>query len=223
MKIKGLTIIAIISLLIVIWINLIDFKFVELIEGKGKTFEAIVENLCLSFIAGYMFYFLNVYLVERKEKKDILPFVARNVMLLLVNNSSIISCLKGNSKVDLKKYPTKEEFKVLLEKVNPKENIPFFYINKNWFYLFQNRQKSTNKYIDKILQSGKYIDEDLRRILLEIQSSLYLQEDYAFNSENFSKSNLSEYSLVFENYFDLINSLSKYYYKNLKHYSPYNE
>ena len=221
MKIKGLTIILIICLLIVIWISFIEFKFTELIDGKGKTFEDIIENLCLSYIAGYMFYFLNVYLVERKEKKAILPFVARNVMLLLVNNSSIISCLRGNSKIDLKNFPTKEEFKTLLEKVNPKDNVPFFYIQKNWFYLFQNRQKSTNDYIDKILLSGKYIDEDLRRILLEIQSSLYLKEDYAFNSESYSKTNLSEYSIVFKNYFDLIESLSKYYYKNLKQYSPY--
>ena len=60
MKIKGLSIIAILSLLIVIWINFIEFKFEELIPDKGAKFESLIENLCMSFIAGYMFYALNV-------------------------------------------------------------------------------------------------------------------------------------------------------------------
>ncbi|MCB0606019.1 MAG: hypothetical protein KDC25_14210, partial [Saprospiraceae bacterium] len=72
--------------------------------------------------------------------------------------------------------------------------------------------------INRIFLSGKHVDEELRRILLEINYSLYLKDDYAFNSENFEKNTLEDYHLVFANYFDLIRELKNYYDKHLKTY-----
>lgn len=218
MKIKGLTIITIISIGIVYWINFMSFKFDELIIGKAEKFESLIENLCMSYLAGYIFYFLNIYLVERKEKQLILPFVSRNVINLIVNNYSIICCLRNNQKMDFDNFPSKKEFNELLEKVNPKNKVPFYYKNENWIYLFKKRQDSTLNQINRIFLSGKHIDEELRKILLEIQFSLYLQDNYAFNSHDFKDENLSKYSLVFYNYFQLIKDLNNYYVKNLKTY-----
>jgi hypothetical protein len=93
-----------------------------------------------------------------------------------------------------------------------------FFKDKSWFYLFQNRRDSTLKYIDKIFASGKHVDEKLRVILLKMQSSLYLRENYAFNSYNYEKNNLADYSTVFYNYFELIQELKNLYDKNLKKY-----
>jgi hypothetical protein len=216
MKIKGLSIIALISLLIVVWINFIDFKFQTTLNAVKV--EKLIENLCMSYFAGYIFFFLNNYLVEREEKRHIMPFIARNVIGMIVNNYSVINCLKGNMSVNLNDYPNKEEFKILLAKANPKDKIPFFFKNQNWFFLFDNRRKSTISSIDRILISGKYVDEELRAIVLKMSNSLYLKDDYAFNSIDYEKQNLSEYSNVFHNYFTLINQLNKYYNKNLKKY-----
>jgi hypothetical protein len=72
--------------------------------------------------------------------------------------------------------------------------------------------------INRIFLSGKHVDEELRRILLEINYSLYLKEDYAFNSGNIDKTTLEDYYLVFSNYFDLIKELKKYYDMHLKEY-----
>jgi hypothetical protein len=218
MKIKGLTIIAIISLGTVYWINFINFKFEELIVGKSEKFESLIENLCMSYLAGYMFYFLNIYLVERKEKQLILPFVSRNVINLIVNNYSIICCLRNNQKIDLNNFPSKSEFNNLLEKVNTHDKVPFYYKDENWIFLFKKRQDSTLNQINRIFLSGKHIDEELRKILLEMQFSLYLQDNYAFNSDDFKDKNLSKYSLVFYNHFKLIEKLNTYYEKNLKTY-----
>jgi hypothetical protein len=217
MKIKGLSIIAILSLLIVIWINFIEFKFEELIPDKGAKFESLIENLCMSFIAGYMFYALNVYLVERRERKYILPFIARNVINLIVNNYSIICCIRKNQKMDFN-FPSKEELNKTLLLINPTEKIPFYYKDKDWLYLFKNRQSSTLDYINRIFLSGKYVDEELRKILLEMQFSLYLKDDYGLNSNEFKEENLSKYSLVIFNHFELLNELYKYYEQNLKQY-----
>ena len=117
MKIKGLSIFAIISFIIVLIINCTSWKLV-CNSCKADKIEAITENLCLSYIAGYIFYFLNIYLVERREKKHIMPYIARNVIGIIVNNYSIINCLKGNMKTNLKEYPSLEEWKISLSNIN---------------------------------------------------------------------------------------------------------
>ena len=218
MKIKGLTVIALICSLIVVWINFIDFKFEEVIEGSGQKIEYLIEGLCLSIISGWVFYFLNVYLVEREERKSILPFVGNKVMLIIVNNHSIINALRNKNQIGTDYYfPDKSEFEKLLSEINPKSKTPL-YQNDNWIFLFRNRRESTLNGIDKIFLAGKHIDDELRRILLEMQSSLYLKEDYAFNSEEYNEPDLKKYAYVFSSYFDLIKQLKGYYDDNLKSY-----
>ena len=151
-----------------------------------------------------IFFFLNSYLVEREEKKHIMPFIARNVIGIIVNNYSIINCLNGNMSLKLDEYPDLDEFKILLSKVNPNDKSPFFFKNQNWLFLFDNRRKSTILSIDRILISGKYVDEELRVILLKMSNSLYLRDDYAFNNIDYEKQNLSEYAKVFYDYFVLV-------------------
>ncbi len=146
--------------------------------------------------------------------------IANNVISIIVNNQSIIKALKNlpiNS--SLKDSPSQTEFKELLKVVNPKDNAPMFFKDKSWIYLFQNRRKSTLKTIDKVFSSGKHVDDNLRLILLKMQSSLYLKEDYAFNSDDYDKQSLETYNLVFYKYFTLIQELNDFYKKNLKkHY-----
>lgn len=218
MKFKTLTAIAIVCLLIVIWINFVDLKVPELIPGKGSKFEGLIEGFCRSFIAAYIFYSVNVYLKERREKKFILPLVANNVILLVVNNHTIVKCLKNDLQLSHKFYPTDEEFKELLSKVDPRETATMFSKEKNWLHLFENRRKSTLSYITKIFSSGRHIDDELRKILLEIQSSLYLSDGWAFNALTFDEKNLEKYHYVFFKYFSLIQDLSNYFDKNLKSY-----
>jgi len=201
-----------------IWINFIEFKFDEIINGTGTKFEYFIETISLSYLAAYIFYFLNIYLVGRTERKTILPFVAQNVLSIIVNNHSIINCLKNDQKLSIDYFPDKNEYKELLRQVNPKDKSPFYYKNENWIYLFKNRQETTRNLTNRILLSGKHVDEKLRKLLLEINYSFYLKDNYAFNSENFNKNNLEDYHLVFSNYFDLIQELKKYYDKNLKSY-----
>lgn len=219
MNIKGLSIIAVLCLAIVLTIDFSSFKIPELVNGTGTKFETLIYTLSISYLASYIFYFLNVYLKEKKERKSIFPLIANNVISILVNNQSIINALKQQPiNSSLKDLPTLNEFKELLKKVNPKQNAPMYYKGESWIFLFQNRRESTLKTIDKIFASGKYVDDHLRMILLKMQSSLYLRGDYAFNSDNCEKESLTEYSLVFYKYFELIQELREFYDKNLKKY-----
>jgi hypothetical protein len=219
MNIKGLSIFAVFCLVIVLIIDFSTFKIPELIEGTATRAETLIYTLCISYIASYIFYVLNVYLKEKKERDSILPLIANDVILIIVNNQSIINALKQQAiNSPLKDLPTQEEFKQLLKDVDPKKNAPKFYKDKPWTYLFQNRRESTLGKIDKIFSLGKHVDAQLRATLFKMQRSLYLREDYAFNSSSYEEDSLAEYSLVFYNYFELIHELLAFYEKNLKKY-----
>jgi hypothetical protein len=197
--------------------NFIDYKFYEIVQGTAIKSEYFMETISLSYLAAYIFYVLNIYLVE---KKAILPFVAKKVIGIIINNYSIINSITEPSKINMNIdfYPSKDDYKKLLKSINPKEKAPLFFKNKSWIFLFRNRQISTHNSIDKILLSGKHIDDQLRIILLEISSSTYLNDRCAFNSEDFNDENLEKYYLVFFKYFQLIQQLRIYYNKNLKEY-----
>jgi len=219
MKIKGLTIIAFLCFGLVIWINFIDFKFIELIEGKGTKAEYLIESFCLSFIAAYIFYFFNIYIPEKNEKKLILPFVASNVRSLVLNNYSIVRRLKPDSSANFKQSPSSEEFKALLSQDTPFNTNPMYFKVENWHTLHKRIKEETFNTIDKIFLSGKHLDDRLRRILLDVRFSLFFKDDFAFSSEDFSDKTLPNYQLVFANHFKLIDELNEYYIDNLKAYN----
>jgi hypothetical protein len=213
MKIKGLSIIALISLLIVVWINFIDFKFETSLNAVKM--ENLIENLCMSYIAGYIFFFLNSYLVEREEKKHIMPYIASNVMSLISNNHTIIHNITGVMKFDFSWWLTEQEFKEHLSKIQSQEKVKFYFPKEDWTFFLNKRNSSTIDTVDKLLLSGKYLDEELRNILFEIRGSSFLRQDCNLFSENNYK--------TWNRYFKRIEKLKPYFDKNLKEYYKYDK
>ncbi|MFD0778970.1 hypothetical protein ACFQZF_11205 [Flavobacterium myungsuense] len=82
-----------------------------------------------------------------------------------------------------------------------------FFLNK--------RNTSTIDTVDKLLLSGKYLDEELRNILFEIRGSSFLRQDCNLFSENNYK--------TWNRYFKRIEKLKPYFDKNLKEYYKYDK
>ena len=213
MKIKGLSIIALVSLLIVVWINFIDFKFETSLNAVK--IENLIENLCMSYNAGYIFFFLNSYLVEREEKKHIMPYISSNVMSLISNNHTIIHNITGVMKFDFSWWLTEQEFKEHLSKIQSQEKVKFYFPKDDWTFFLNKRNTSTIDTVDKLLLSGKYLDEELRNILFEIRGSSFLRQDCNLFSEYNYK--------TWNRYFKRIEKLKPYFDKNLKEYYKYDK
>jgi hypothetical protein len=213
MKIKGLSIIALISLLIVVWINFIDFKFETSLNAVKM--ENLIENLCMSYIAGYIFFFLNSYLVEREEKKHIMPYIASNVMSLISNNHTIIHNITGVMKFDFSWWLTEQEFKEHLSKIQSQEKVKFYFPKEDWTFFLNKRNSSTIDTVDKLWLSGKYLDEELRNILFEIRGASFLRQDCNLFSENNYK--------TWNRYFQSIQKLKPYFDRNLKGHYKYDK
>lgn len=219
MKIRGLTTIFFGALLISFWINFIDFKFHTfwIFTEKAGKLNSILDNLSLSYIAGYIFYFINVYLVERTEKKHILPYVAYKVNSILVNNYHIIRVLKQDAKLK-DYYPDREEFFELLSFENLSKIKIYNYEDKTFITYLNIRGKGTSKNIEKVLTSSKYVGDELKSILLKLSESMLLNEDYCLNTSTYDAKTFNKYNGVFNTYFNEIEVLYKYYDKNLKLY-----
>lgn len=219
MKIKGLTIIFFLSLTITVWINFVDYKFstIPFFTGKEDKLETMIDGFCLSYIAGYFFYFINVYLVERAEKRSILPYISFKINLVLGRENHLIQVLKKDIK-SKKNYPSKEEFEILLEKKNLDDLEIFNFEKYNFLEYLKYNRNSTLKNINKILKSGKYVDEELKEILFSLKESLFLKKNYAFNSLDFDLSKMKNYNNVFYKYSEDIKALQNYFDRNLKKY-----
>ncbi|MFB9079451.1 hypothetical protein ACFFLS_06155 [Flavobacterium procerum] len=219
MKIKGLTVIFVLTSIITFWINFIDFKFNAfwIFSNKADKAETVIDNLCLSYIAGYIFYFLNVYLVEKQEKKSILPYISFKTNLIISNSNHIIKVLKQD--VHLKEfYPALKEFEELLKYDNVKDLKIYNYENHNLVSFLMIRRNSTVKTINKILKSGKHVDDELKSILFSLKDSLFLKKGFAFNLPTFDIKKFPDYDLVFFKYFQDIERLDLYFHKNFKKY-----
>jgi hypothetical protein len=223
MKIKGLTLIFILTFFVTFWINFIEFKFNTfwIFTDKASKAETIIDNLCLSYIAGNIFYFINVYLVERTEKKHILPYVADKVQSIIINNTHIIWVLKQDTKIG-RYFPERTEFSQLLSFENLLKIKIYNYEKKDFITYLNIRAEGTIKNIDKILNSGKYVDDELKAILFKLKESMLLNSDYCLNSSNYDARKFNRYNGVFSSYFKEIENLSEYYDKNLKSYYKLN-
>ncbi len=176
-----------------------------------------MDNLCLSYIAGYIFYFLNVYLVEKQEKRSILPYISFKTIGIINNSNHIIKVLKQD--VHLKKfYPTEKEFEELLKYDNVKNLKIYNFEKHNLVSFLTSRRNATIKTINKILKSGKHVDDELKSILFSLKDSLFLKKGFAFNFPTFDIKKFPDYDLVFFKYFQDIERLDSYFQKNFKKY-----
>jgi len=211
MKIKALTLIFICALALTFWINFIDLKLktFSIFINKADKLNAIIDNLSLAFIGGYFFYFLNVYLVERNEKKHILPFIAEKTGRIINGNNEIIRILKQNKEIT--EYNTDvKEFKTLVTLDRIEKLIVYNFTNLTFRQYLEGNRNNTLSSINKILNSGKHVDDELRAILFHLDEAFFLQD-------NFTLDNPNSYNIFFE-YFQDIQKLNMYFNNNLKKY-----
>lgn len=219
MKIRGLTILGIISFLVVFWINFIDFKLptFSFFIGKSNKLESIIENLCLAYLGAYFFYFINIYLVERREKRKALPYISYKVKIILSANHRFCSILFQNKNVKVFEL-TREQIEKVLDKKHLKNLKIYQHENLSLIEFISKNRKSILVNISKVLESGKYVDEELKILLLEMRESLFLKENYAFNLDNIELDTLKKYHNVLYKYINQNRNLQKYFEKNLRRY-----
>lgn len=102
------------SIILVVWIDYIPYKIPSIVENSQK-FESEIYNLSLAYIASFIFYYINNYLPEKKNSKNIKRVIHNNVMFI-IERRKILNNLKNSNvnektEIDLNgKYISAEDF-----------------------------------------------------------------------------------------------------------------
>ena len=223
---KILKLVLITSILLVIWINFLQFcHFPEFVENTGEKINNILTRLSLSYICSFVFYYITIYTPE-KSNFEMLYTKVENI---IINNIGLKNDLLRSSELNIS-IESQSDFKKVLSKIyindKPKKDKPRIistggnsYVaeaekvyNDAWDVHISKINKKTLDSVLDILNSFKYMDRELKSILSKMKYSLFLKYDYKSNRSN----NLENLSLLFSSYFNLINQLSNYYNKAVK-------
>lgn len=214
-------------------IGIIDFWQVNTTEifTGGYKLGQIANNICLSYISAFIFYFFVVHLQNQKDKKNLYSYFSRYAQNIILKATDVSRDLATKSNTPLgSNYPTKEELNLICRSIDPNSDSPLFLgiqtekNHPNWIQYFANDGMQQSKYSEKILsKDNSILDSNFVRILTEIENcSLFnivniLVENMP-KGDKLAKSNLSFIEAPLFEYFELIKELELYYNKALKYY-----
>lgn len=206
------------------FIMLYDFvlsEIPEIFEGANKL-GVFFYNLSLAYIAAYIFFFLNIFIRNQKEKGEINYYIARKVSQILSVAFTIIHELEESTDIKIKnKYPNEEELKFMTGKLNITGHSRLKSIigtYATWPEYFNYHKVRTENYINKILFRMNFIDYKLVGLLSRIEdSSHFLNLEYKSVWEK-SPSDFSFMSSALFDYFILNKELEDFYNEKLRIY-----
>lgn len=231
---------AVISLIVVIWINFFQFLYISGPEWiNAENFNRLIENIAIAYITSYLFYVVVVVFKTKQDNKLILPLVADYTFVMLNNcmtfcfsmrNAAGLEYIQMETSIynrELKIYPNKEELKGICSKINPNEiiseNVGDFVMIPTFFGKMINYIHRIDHFLKIVLNQSRFLDTELLRLLTHIQTHGFHQEMISYDKSmiltaKHRKNNLKLYENSMLSYFELYIKLEKYAESNLKNY-----
>ncbi len=206
------------------FILLFDFIFLgipEIFQDANKI-GVFFYNLCFAYVAAYIFYFLNVFIRQQKEKREINHYVARKVLQILLVVFTVIQELEKASEIKINdKFPNKKELDLITKKLKINgltslKSIVGSYAT--WAEYLDYHKRRTEGYINKILIRMVYTDYKIIGLLSRIEDSRHFLDIEYIGVWKKSPDNLSFMSSSLNEYFKLHKELEELYNKKLKMY-----
>jgi len=180
-------------------------------------------NISLAFIASSFFYFIVVVLKEKRDKKNIHPYLIKQIQSIVTILHFMFSMMAEKAKIELKtKFPTEEIIKEVLKNIKPDEFSSTIKSGDNKYYswiefIHIEIQLIKNK-INNIL-TVKYFDSELLAKVTELTDcKLYrrveMELKYRPNDQNLDY--LSSFLLDFVEKIENLHNFSKEYFNNYK-------
>lgn len=209
------------SLVLVALMNiLINDFFLFNIEEKiigGAKIGKILYQLSLAYIGSFIFYFIVVYLKEKKDKYIIDPYISLKILSIISNGKILIKVLIIESSIELdNEYPTKNEMKEMCSKIDPNNKIKGWY-NTTWIRLCKELRRESEMEMKSIYEKITFLDSKLIRLLTNIQTSKHYNY-YKFENGNDDTTYLKNLNSDCEElhlYIEHINQLEIYAEKNM--------
>lgn len=223
-----------------LWILLFDLIVIVYLDVFGRdlfrddgTYRyrlvTFAYTLGLSYIASFIFYFVQVHLKEVKDKIRVLPSVERLFQrLVFFANEVVLDTINYDDpshKTQKFKDTTKEGFLSATTKIkfDVESSVYQGKHELTWLEYYTYRRKQIEEYIHLILEYSQYIGEEGISILADIRNDAFLFT--VVNSANSCKESGLDYGFtlgglepICENYYNLVQRINDYYTKELLPY-----
>ncbi len=172
----------------------------------------LTVTLAISFLASFVFYFVQVHLHDTKQKADLYPSVAALYKRILITEKSMIQNFAGATSYEQLSAEMIE--KGVNERDINKKDTPLIIAgnpdrNANWLEYAFNELRDIDKSWDMIMRYSNYLDSECLSLLSKVQSDgalgffrtlkgIYLTTQGPLNIQGFGASFVSLWHLVKE-------------------------
>jgi len=195
----------------------------EKIPG-GNKFGSIFYKICFAFVTSYIFYFVNVHLKKKDDKKNLSPYLAKKSIFIFGRLKGLIPEISKASGITFNTtYPTREELLEACKRIPPNSAAPMLTspanIHLTWTqYLNYHRSEVTGA-IQKMFALMPHLESKHIKILSDIDECFFFKMLIAFESIPTSNADLEYLHDSFFKYTLLIKELESYYNEKLKSFS----
>lgn len=163
------------------WLLFADAVFLLFMELVLRKIEApypifvrigdFFVTLGVSFIASFIFYYVQIHLSKTKEKNDIYPVIASLFSRMIDSEKSIITGLMGTKREELKEDVIKENVAKLnlYDKAPLVLGVPNGYRKANWIEFCLYRVRRFDKNWGMMMYYSSYLDSKFMAILSRMQ------------------------------------------------------
>jgi hypothetical protein len=205
-------------------IILIDFVFSDTPEifNGGYKLGVIIENLSLSYIAGFIFYFLTVHIKEQKDKRHYGEIVGRLTSNIISGADYMVGEIINYKRENKVGYDQTLIYNACCS-INPANKDAINWVDGttgDWldylYHYFLEVKSNIKDLNDRLI----YLEPEHSKLIARIEDSLLLKQINAIyhTPSMISNNNLAIFSTSIINYMNLIDDLEKYTNKNLSHY-----
>jgi hypothetical protein len=215
----GLLAIAITTLII---IEFILSNIPEFFNG-GYKLGVIFSNLSLSYIAGFIFYFLTVHLKTEKDKRKYNEVIGRLSYQIIVSTDNMINSIINHGSGERHTYNEKLIYEACSKIEVFKSDAPLHWADNtqgNWIEFLHNYSSEIDKTIKKLNDRIIFIEPKHSTLLARIEDAMLLKQiNGIFNYPNIiPNKDLTIFATSIKLYMNLIEDLRIYNDKYLKDY-----
>lgn len=219
---KEVNIIVVISFLIwvvkVLYLNEISTPY-----AYFSKIGIIIESLCASIVASYIFYLFVIHVKEENDKEIINPYIQQKIKSVINDCKIQLELLSEATSVSLQiETLTEDEIKKAFEMVSLNDNLPIppYYefsiglTSLTWLQFMNSRRICTSNTISKILTHAIHLDAKLIKCLVDIDDCPHFTKAIDCLSQSNQKIDGSVYSslgqFMFFKYCSLVKELQAF-------------
>lgn len=201
---------AVISFLILLFFSLISF------DSCIYKFKEIIISISLAFLTSSIFFYFTVIVKNEKDKKNLLPFVAEKLLMIIIKERYFFKEMKSGSDVNISHFnPTDEDICSFCKAIDSSKDNNC-QLTKDTFKNIEKYFQNLEKRIDSLFIFHDVLDSELRSILINIKNNSNSKSlNLSFSQE---KNSLEKFSNDLIKFHHSINILLSYSKKKLNNY-----